>query len=227
MNSNAVYVDSGTRSTYFPIRLDKSPGTLLKSSTNHVIGKNVSWAHFLSIDESGSSKTAETKRGLFIAGALIIIISALLIVKLFYELNVLENQHELVKKQIRSVFVRTLPAEKKIVSEPAQMKVQLDAIQKEYTTIAAVLNNRVSPIKILQAISEKISPAQKIRFNDISMSPESVRLVGIAPSFESVDNLTSLLQQISEFNTVEVPSIDVDPQSSGVRFTLSITTVLK
>jgi hypothetical protein len=79
----------------------------------------------------------------------------------------------------------------------------------------------------LQTISEKIKPNQNIRINDVSMTPELVRLVGVAPSFESVDNLLTVFSQVSDFKTVEVPSIDVDPQSSGVRFTLSITTELK
>ena len=183
--------------------------------------------NFLAIDEFRSDRTAETKRGLFIAGVLILIIGALFVVRLFYELNDLENQHDLVKEQIREVFVQTLPEENKIVNELAQMNEQLETIQAEYSTLAAGLSDRVLPLKILQAISEKITPDQNIRINDISMSPESVRLVGVAPSFESVDNLMSVLRQVSEFNTVEVPSIDVDPQSSGVRFTLSVTTVLK
>ena len=183
--------------------------------------------NFLTIDKFRSDQTTETKRGLFIAGALLLVIGVLLVVRLFYELNNLKNQHELIKNQIRNVFVQTLPEEKKIVNELAQMNEKLEAVQAEYTTIAAGMSDRVLPLKILQVISEKITPDQNIRLNDISMSPESVRLVGVAPSFESVDNLMSVLRQVSEFNKVEVPSIDVDPQSSGIRFTLSITTVLK
>jgi Tfp pilus assembly protein PilN len=83
------------------------------------------------------------------------------------------------------------------------------------------------PLRILQTISEKITPDQNVRINDISMAPDSVLLTGAAPSFESVDNLMSVLRQVSGFNTVEVPSIDVDPKGGGVRFTLSFTTILK
>jgi Tfp pilus assembly protein PilN len=183
--------------------------------------------NFLSIDELSSDRTAETKRSLFVAGVLLLVIGALLVVRLFYELNNLGHQGELVKKQIREVFVQTLPKEKRIVNELAQMNEQLETIQAEYDILSAGLSDRVLPLKILQSISEKITPDQNIRINDISMAPESVSLAGIAPSFESVDNVMSVLRQVSEFNTIEVQGIDVDPKSSGVRFTLSITTVLK
>ncbi len=183
--------------------------------------------NFLAIDEFRSDQTVEIKRGLLIAGILLLFIGALLVARLFHELNTLENEHELVKKQIREVFVQTLPEEKKIVNELAQMNEQLEAVQTEYSTLAAGLSDRVLPLRILQGISEKITPDQNVRIDDISMAPESVRLVGVALSFESVDNLMSVLRQVSEFNTVELQNVDVDPQGSGVRFTLSIITVLK
>ena len=59
------------------------------------------------------------------------------------------------------------------------------------------------------------------------MEPGKVRLAGVAASFESVDNLMGVLRKVSEFEAVETPNIDVDSQSSGVRFTLLIKTVLK
>jgi len=179
--------------------------------------------NFLAVDELRSDQTAETKRGLLIFGLLVLAIVVLLIAKLFYELNTLENDHQLVNKQIRDVFVQTLPEEKKIVNEFAQMNEQLEIVRAEYNTFAAGLSDRVLPLRILQDISEKITPEQNVRIYDISIAPESVRLVGAASSFESVDNLMSLLRQIPEFNEIELQNIDVDLQSGGVRFTLSIT----
>jgi len=185
--------------------------------------------NFLVVDEFSSDQTAETRRGLFIFGLLLLAIVVLLVVKLFYELNTLENEDELVEKQIRDVFVQTLPEEKKIVNELAlaQMTEQLETVRAEYNTFASGLSDRVLPLRVLQNISEKITPEQNIRIYDISIAPESVRLVGTADSFEFVDNLMSVLRQISEFNVVEPQDIDLDPQSGEVRFTLSITMGLK
>jgi len=183
--------------------------------------------NFLVVDEFRSDQTAETKRGLFIFGLLLLAIGILLVVKLFYELNTLENEDQLVKQRIREVFIQALPEEKKIVNELAQMNEQLEMVRAEYNTFAAGLSDRVLPLRVLQDISEKITPEQNIRIYDISIAPESVRLVGAAASFESVDNLMSVLRQISEFNAVEPQDRDLDPQSGGVRFTLSITMGLK
>jgi type II secretory pathway component PulL len=183
--------------------------------------------NFLEIDENKSDQTTEAKRGLLFTGVLILVIGVLLLGKLFYDLNKLEKQHELVKSQIREVFVDTLPEEKKIVNELAQMSEQLDNVQEEYNTLTAGLNDRIVPLKILQIISEKITPEQNVRINDIFMEPGKVRFAGVASSFESVDKLMAVLHKVPEFETIETPNIDVDSRSSGVRFTLLITTVSK
>jgi len=183
--------------------------------------------NFIAIDEFRSDQTVEIKRGRYIAGTLLLAIGILLVAMLFHEVNNLESRHERLKKQIREVFVQTLPQEKKIVNELAQLNEHLETSQAQYNALAAGLSDRVLPLRILQIISEKIPTDQNVRINDISMAPESIHLAGIAPSFESVDKLMSLLRQVSGFDTVEVPSIDVDPQGRGVRFTLSIRTVMK
>ena len=179
--------------------------------------------NFLAVDELRSDQTAETKRGLFIFGFLLLAIVALLVARLFYELNTLENEHQLVEQQIREVFVPALPEEKKIATGLAQMNEQLEMVRAEYNTFAAGLSDRVLPLRVLQDISEKITPEQNIRIYNISIAPESVRLVGTAASFESVYNLMSVLHQIPEFDEVEEDIDEVDRQSGRVPFTLSIT----
>jgi Tfp pilus assembly protein PilN len=179
--------------------------------------------NFLAVDELRSDQRAETKRGLLIFGLLVLAIVILLITRLFYELNTLENENQLLNQQIRDVFVQTLPKEEKIVNELAQLNEKLEAVRAEHNIFAAGLSERILPLKLLQDLSEKITPDQNVRIYDISIVPQSMRLVGAVASFESVDNLTSLLRQIPEFNEIELQNIDVDPQSSGVRFTLSIT----
>jgi Tfp pilus assembly protein PilN len=183
--------------------------------------------NFIAIDEFRSDQTVEIKRGLYIAGALLLAIGIMLVAMLFHELNTLEKRHERLKKQIREVFVQTLPQEKKIVNELAQLNEHLESSQAQYNALASGLSDRVLPLRILQIISQKIPTDQHVLINDISMAPESIHLAGIAPSFESVDKLMSLLRQVTGFDTVEVPSIDVDSQGRGVRFTLSIRTVMK
>ncbi|MFQ5771917.1 MAG: pilus assembly protein PilM, partial [bacterium] len=142
--------------------------------------------NFLAVDEFMSEQTAETKRGLFVFALLILAIGVLLIVKLYYELNTLENENQLLKQQIREVFVKNLPEEKKIVNELAQMNEKLEAVRAEYNTFAAGLSDRILPLKLLQDLSEKITPNENVRIYDISIAPKSVRLVGTAASFNSV-----------------------------------------
>lgn len=185
--------------------------------------ENAEAPNFLTEDELRSNRTAETKRSLFVFGLLLVAIGISLIANLFYQLNTLQKKHQLIKQEIRKVFVQTLPEEKRIVNELAQMTERLDTLQTEYDTLASEMNSMISPLKILQYISERIRPDQNIQISNISVAAESVRLTGVAASFESVDNLTGVLRRTAEFATVALRNADVDPENGTVRFSLLIT----
>lgn len=182
---------------------------------------------FLAIDEVKSDQTAEMKRSLLIFALLFLAIGILLVANFFFKLNTLEKKHQSMKQEIRKIFMQTLPEEKRIVNELAQMTERLEALQAEYGTLTTEVSNTISPLNILQYISEKITPDQDIGISNISITTESVRLIGTATSFKSVDDLTSVLHQVSEFSTVELQNIDVNPKSGVVRFSLLITMELK
>ncbi|MFC1604214.1 type II secretion system protein GspL [Planctomycetota bacterium] len=180
---------------------------------------------FLAADRAKAGRTAKTKRSVLVFGFLFAAVAALLVAKIFIQLTVLEDKHERIKQEIREVFTQTLPEEKRIVNEFAQMTERFKELQEEYNTLSAEISGRVPSLIILQRISENITSDQNVSISGISIASESVRLSGIATSFESVDNLVGILRQISEFDSVELQNVDKDPASDRVRFRLLIALV--
>jgi type II secretion system protein L len=177
---------------------------------------------FLAVDALKVDEREKTKRSALVSGVLLAAIVAVLLANLFIQLATLKNERQRIKQQIRQVFVQTLPEEQKIVKELAQLTEQLDKLRAEYTTLTTALGQTASPLRILQRISEEITPGQNISVSRISVTGESVALDGTAESFESVDNLISTLRRISEFDRIEPQDIDLDTGSGSVRFSLEI-----
>jgi len=186
------------------------------------ISKNDEVLDFLTADTVETGRTAKAKRSLLVFGVLLLAIGALLVVNLFAQLNALEDERLSIKRETREVFTRTLPAEERIVNELAQMTERFEALEAEYSTLATEIRNKAPALKVLQHISEKITPDQHMGVSSISITGKLVRLSGSATSFESVDNVVATLRQISEFDSVELRNVDIDPTNNTVRFSLLI-----
>lgn len=177
---------------------------------------------FLAADKVKAEQTAKTKQSVLVFGFLLLATVALLIASLFIQLNTLEAKHQRIKQEIRTVFTQTLPEKKRIVNELAQMTEKVGALKKEYDALAAEMHSRAPSLRILHRISERMPQSQNVSVSSITIAAESVRLSGVAPSFESVDNVVEILRQIPEFDSVEIRNVDMDPTSNKVRFSLLI-----
>ncbi len=182
--------------------------------------------NFLAADKATTERTAKTKKNALVFGFLLFVLSALFLVNLFVRLNTLEKQNQRITQELRDVFTQTFPEEKNIVNESAQMAEKYNLLNDQYNVLAAEILNKVSPLGILQHISEKITPAMNVTVSGISMTTEQVLLSGSADSFKSVDNVVEILKQAPEFRSVEIRNVDFDPVNNKVPFTLSIKTGL-
>ncbi|MBN2589174.1 MAG: pilus assembly protein PilM [Sedimentisphaerales bacterium] len=178
--------------------------------------------NFLAADKAEAVQVNETKRNVLSFAVLAVAFAALLLVNFFSQLKGLEKENESLEKQIRDVFVKTLPEEKKIVNELAQMNDKYIQLEKEYNVIASETVSRVPAIKILNNISQTITPDLHIGVTGISMTPGSVLFSGIAADFETLDNIVEMLQETKDFDSVEIQNVDLNPKSSNVPFSLLI-----
>ena len=178
--------------------------------------------NFLDAEKAKAEEAVKTKRNALVFGILLLALGAAFIVNLFVRLNSLEKENKRLENEIRDIFVRTFPDEKKIVNELAQTNEKYDALKLEYNSIASEVLNRVPTLELLQEISEQITPDQNVGVSDISMTSDSLQLTATAADFESVDNLVDKLKKVSQFNSIDIHNIDMDPGNDRVKFNLAI-----
>jgi Tfp pilus assembly protein PilN len=185
-------------------------------------GKTQNQAILIDSEFTNADNTAEIKRGVFAFAALLVIIVSLLTVKIFYRKSTLENKNKTLNLEIRNIFNQTLPAEKNIVDELAQLTEKLGQLQTEHDQLSNALNNKVSPLKTLRQISVA-TPNKNIIIDDISITPTKTKLSGTAPSFDSVDKLLNAIKKLPGFENAKPHNINAIPQQNRVRFSISTT----
>jgi Tfp pilus assembly PilM family ATPase/Tfp pilus assembly protein PilN len=182
--------------------------------------------NFSAADKAAAERTAKTRKNALVLGFLLFVLAALAMVNLFVRLNILENQNRQINEQLRDVFTQNFPEEKNIVNESAQMAEKYNLLKEQYNVLASEVLNKISPLSVLQHISEKITPAMNVSVSGISMTAEQVLLSGIADSSDAVDNVVETLKQVPEFRSVEIRNVDWDPVNNKWPFTVLIKTGL-
>jgi len=178
--------------------------------------------NFLAADKAKANQTARTKQNAIAFISLLIVLVATFLFNLFSQLKALENENQQIERKMREVFIQTIPEEKRIVNELAQITEKFKALEDEYNIIANEVYSRAPALRILQCISETITPNQNISVSSISINTKSTQLNGVAPSFESLDNMVGILSKISEFDSVNIKNADIDTTNNRVRFSLLI-----
>lgn len=175
---------------------------------------------FQDTEISTASHTADVKRAVYVFASMLVILAVLLTGKFFYTQKILEYQNETLNKKIRSAFVQTVPDEKNIVDELAQISTKVSQLQLSRDALSTGIANKIHPLKTLSEISYA-TPDKNIIIDMISITPGQTRLSGTAPSFDSVDKFLSSLRKLPRFTDAIPKSIDALPQQNRVRFTIS------
>jgi Tfp pilus assembly PilM family ATPase len=179
--------------------------------------------NFLEADNSNTKPALNLKKEFVICAILAGAIAAVSLGGLFMRLSHLETKYAKVKNDIREIFQRTLPEEKNIVNPLVQLDQKLQSLRKNYTLFSPVSVAGLGPLEALHAITTSIPPEANININSILITSESVRLIGISPSFESVYNWQRLLEKIHGFSNIDVQNIKREPENQLVHFTMLIS----
>ena len=185
------------------------------------LGDRTQAVDLLVADSCKSKRTAETKKLAALLGLLLGCLAAAWMYHLFVTVSGLEGRYQETRAETKRLFLSIFPEEQNIVDETAQLEDKLKALRKEHQVLSSVMAGKMSPVRILQYISDKVPP--EIKIVDLSILGQSVRLIGTADSFNSIDVLKNRLQSVPVFNSVVVRKVDKIRVANGVSFELLIT----
>lgn len=181
--------------------------------------------NFLNADLSQVDRAARSKakRAAMISVGLVAVIVALLGLQTIGRLRALGSERARLTQEIRSVFVKSFPAEKKIVNELAQMTEHVNALRKERDTLVAIVGKRIQPLRVLHILSERMTADKGISIVSFSAKDRTVRVDGTGGSFESVEQFLNELRQVPDFASVEMENAALSRGSDRPAFRLLIS----
>jgi general secretion pathway protein L len=159
------------------------------------------------------------KSNLIRTGILATAVLALIFFNVLIDSYILNNRVRRIDNQITQIFKATFP-EVKTIREPfQQMKAKVQEIQKN-TMLQSETGHHIRSVDILNSISEKIPPKIKVDLNRLVIQTENVLISGTTDTFNSVDEIKGLLEQINFFDKVTISSANTDRSGKEIRFML-------
>jgi len=163
------------------------------------------------------------RKQLLACGGLLIATVLAWVVGLFLQLSLLESQNIEIRRQIDEVFRQTLPEERNIVNPMAQLQQKLDSFDTDTAMLTPFQTGRLTPLEILRVLSTHQPSQGDLRFDDLLVAADSVRVTGSCNSFTAFSQWQRVLEEIPGFHTVDVPKQEKNAKTGKVHFTLSLS----
>jgi hypothetical protein len=189
-----------------------------RSSGGHAV-------NFLNADLSQVDRVAKTKakRAAVLSGVLLLVILGLLGLHTFRELKLLEARHDRIREETRTVFLRAVPDEKRIVSELAQMTEHLNLLRRRHGLLYSAVGSRIEPLAILHVLSERMGSEEDIAISRLAINDQALHITGTGSSFESVEQFVDELRRIPQFSAVRLEDVGRSREGDRREFRLVIS----
>lgn len=125
------------------------------------------------------------------------------------------------RKQMTQIFRQTLPNTRAIVNIPMQLK---SALQQLQTTSALMgIDKSTSALSVLREFSTHTPTDLKVDIKNFNLEEYTLIVDGETNSFDSINRLTSELQQSAIFTKVDIADAKTSIDGQSVNFRLQIT----
>ncbi len=176
---------------------------------------------FLRADRATAERAAATRRAGFVVVALLVLVSAAWLVRVFMHLGRLEDQNEALDSQIAQVFRQTLPQEPHMVEPVVQVRRRLEQLREEYESFASVTGRAGSPLRLLQQVSVGMPRHLQVRLTELNVSGGTVLMEGTTDSLKSLDALKASLLTQPAFTDIRVKEVGMG-DGDNVRFAVEV-----
>jgi type II secretory pathway component PulL len=163
----------------------------------------------------------EYKSSLIQSGALLLLILAALFGHLLVDSSSKEKTLSRLNNQITDVFKSTLPNVKRIVEPAHQMRMAIEDLKKSAPSTVEKKKN-VYSIDILNEISSRVPEDVDVLLSRLVIDEDNVLVSGDTPTFNTVDDLKSRLEDSPIFTKVTISSANMEKSGGRVRFKLKI-----
>jgi general secretion pathway protein L len=179
------------------------------------------WCNLRRDDFALRGEWAAMKKQLLGGGLLLATILLLLSASAWLGYAHKSGQAKALRQQMETVFRQTL-ADARPGREPyRQMRGRLNALRQEGAWLGLQSNH--SALQVLGEISRATAPNLRLDVREFRYAPHEVRLDGHVDSFDTVQQLTRLLEQCALFEQAQVSDAKMDPDGNGVHFRLLLT----
>ncbi|MFC1782826.1 hypothetical protein ACFL02_04480 [Planctomycetota bacterium] len=187
---------------------------------HHTIGPNL-----IKANRQTRPKNTSSKKQFHLAVILASAVAAVWLIGLTVRKAYLENKYTNIKNQIKQTFRQTLPEQKNIgdeLAQLAQMDLQLQSFQRRHAQLAPLAERSVAPLQVLHLITANTPDRLPVHIDEVWIYPDAVRLTAHCDSFASLDEWRKYLLKIPQFAAIEVQ--DQNMQSDRrIHFILEIT----
>ena len=173
-------------------------------------------------ETDNKDKPAQTGKQILVFALLAAAIAATFLTGLFRRLSYLDKMHNQIKDEIRTVFRQVLPEEKNIVSAPAQLDEHLQELRSEYHSLKLVSTVGAGPLELLHTITARTTADLSINVNGITITDDTVRLMGNCDSYQTLHQWRKRLQAATQFSQVSIADTSSNSSDHTVDFRLDI-----
>lgn len=136
------------------------------------------------------------------------------------DLYSLNNRYQLLRQEVRRVFIAALPEVQTVVNEKAQLEEAIGALQQRRRLLRGA--GTVSPLEVLRHLSVVLSKQVPLDVDEWSCDDDAVRLRGSTSSFETAETIRTAVMSLGIFRDVQLKDVKTETGSQKVAFGLQM-----
>jgi Tfp pilus assembly PilM family ATPase/Tfp pilus assembly protein PilN len=170
-------------------------------------------------EEFALRTSGKLKGSLSYAAVSLLLLAGLVTFATFQSLHLSKRDYGLLKSEVVAIFKATCPNASTIVKgmEVEQMRQKIAENTREYQWLNAI-TGRAPVLDVLLVLSRNLAGFKDVKLDNLSLDGMRVDLDGRAPSFQTVDNLKSVLDRTGTFTLVKLVGAKMDGKDKMIRF---------